>query len=659
MGAKETTPALDERRRAEGAKGAGAPSPGAAVSPPPDWARAVDSLSDAICIVQWDGTILRANAAALRVLGLPEEMVIGRPCYELFHGRETHHPECPLARMRETGRREESELKLDRRWCRVTVEPFPDSGPQTQLAVHVVRDIHRERRARERLAQREHEQRFVLDNLVDLVAVFGADRRLQFISESYARLFGRPAEELLGEDFIQLIHPADREQTRERIAGLFEPPYHSTHEERVASANGYRIVQWSARGIPDATGAVTAVVAVGRDVTEEKELHAERLRRTRLDSLALVAGGIAHEYNNLLTGIAGHVGLASDLTAEDDPRRAHLLEIERAVGRAAAVTRHLLAFGRRQEGRFTQVDMGQVIENLRRDYERTATEEMRAGFLVPPQGVVGTVRADAEQAADAIREVLCNAVEAQPAGGRIEVRLYDTVLDEKYCQLQPGASPGRYVVVGIRDWGEGLSAVVREKAFEPFFTTRDPTKHRGLGLARVYGILRQHEGFVSLESVPGRGTTVRLHFPASARELREETPLLPSGPPSSSPIVLVVEDDPVVRELNVRALESNDLVVLSAGDGEEALDLALPRIREIGVVVSDVLMPRMDGVTMARKLREVRPDLRIIFTSGYSGRLSQNALDELGAGFLGKPYRLEALIAEVRRRLPPGETTPP
>ncbi|MGE3888803.1 MAG: ATP-binding protein [Vicinamibacterales bacterium] len=387
------------------------------------------------------------------------------------------------------------------------------------------------------------------------------------------------------------------------------------------------------------------------DVTDRRLLEEQYRQSQKMEAVGQLAGGIAHDFNNLLTVILGQVSTLSSDGAHPD-----ILEAAREIGgaadRAAALTRQLLLLSRKQVMRPLDVDLNDAVANVTRLLQRIIGEHIALNAEFAPG--LPLVHADPGMLEQVLLNLVVNARDAMPEGGRLELSTSMGVADEFLCHHHGDAEPGPYVALTVKDTGTGISRDVLPRIFEPFFTTKEAGKGTGLGLATAYGIVRQHSGWIAVESEPGQGTTFTVYLPALARRTgRPVKPAATADRPTGTETVLVVEDEPSVRLLTARVLQHSGYIVLTAPSGAAALDVWREHASDIALVVTDMVMPEgVTGPELARRLRAIRPDLKMIFTSGYTAEvLEGNHMLDASVHFLQKPFHPDELARSVRRCL--------
>ena len=379
----------------------------------------------------------------------------------------------------------------------------------------------------------------------------------------------------------------------------------------------------------------------------------ERLERQfyqvqKMETVGQLAGGIAHDFNNILTAIVGFGTLIAEQVSGNDEAVRNAAEILAAANRASALTRQLLAFGRRQVLHPTRVDLNDTVRSLTGMLRQLIGEHIDLQIVCKPD--LPPIRADLSQLESALANLVINARDAMPRGGRLTIETTDVVHDDDYCVAHVGVRPGHYARLSVSDTGVGMSPDVQARIFEPFFTTKEPGKGTGLGLATVYGIVKQSGGNIWVYSEEGMGATFKMYLPI------DETQDVPTG--HHEPVrgqwsrgaetVLLVEDAPMIRRLAREIMTRAGYTVIEAGDGEQAAQLAT-RLARIDVLLTDVVMPRLNGIELAAQLRTTRPDLRVLFMSGYTDyAIVRNGLLSDSTTYLQKPFTPEELLRKLR-----------
>ena len=385
---------------------------------------------------------------------------------------------------------------------------------------------------------------------------------------------------------------------------------------------------------------------------EEKAVLQEQLRQSqKVEAVGCLAGGIAHDFNNLLTVIKGYSQLSSIELKEGDPLRGNIDEIQNAADRAASLTRQLLAFSRRQVMEMKVLDLNTLLRDLEKMLRRVIGEEIE--MVIQLAEDLGRVRADVGQIEQAIMNLAVNAKDAMPSGGKLTIETTNVELDESYARSHVDVKPGHYVMFSVSDTGVGMTPEVRERIFEPFFTTKEKGKGTGLGLSTTYGIVKQTEGHIWVYSVQGKGTTFKIYFPRvnePLEEIRKE--VLKEELPRGNETILIVEDEEEVRKLTAKILERQGYGILETFNGDDAL-LACERCKgPIHLMLADVIMPGMSGSELAKLLKPLYPEIKILYMSGYTDNaIVRHGVLEKGVNYIQKPFTIEGLARKVRKVL--------
>jgi len=389
-------------------------------------------------------------------------------------------------------------------------------------------------------------------------------------------------------------------------------------------------------------------IAFVSDISVRKTLEGQLIHAQKMEAVGRLAGGVAHDFNNMLTVIAGYNRMILDELSTLDPLRGYAEEILKAADRAGALTNQLLAFSRRQIMQTRVVNLNSVISQTEGMLRRLIGEDVQIVINLAPN--IGNIRADPNQIEQALVNLAVNARDAMPGGGRLIIETADTQIDETYAKTHMGVKPGDFVLLAVSDTGQGMDSATRQNIFEPFFTTKQRGKGTGLGLATVYGMVKQSGGDIWVYSELGRGTTFKLYFPKVAEAV--------SNGPTDEPVrhrqeggetILLVEDEGQVRELTARMLRQMGYTVLVAAGGEEAMETARTHAGVISLLVTDVVMPGMSGKQVADGLVLMRPDTRVLFLSGYTEHtvVHHGVLDS-NVDFLTKPFSREGLALKIR-----------
>jgi PAS domain S-box-containing protein len=498
----------------------------------------------------------------------------------------------------------------------------------------------------------------ILDISGALVLQLGPGGGIELFNHQCEEVTGIPAADALGRKMPDLLIAEEaRDVHRAAVEGIFAGKLPPPLETQIAAARGeFRTIAWQHAPLRDDSGRIASVIVTGIDVTERRRLERQLIEMQKMEAVGTLAGGIAHDFNNILTAILGNLDLAQRRVEEDSPVSVPIADCIRASERAAQLIRQLLDFSRRSPSERRPVRLGKVIGEVVALFSQTIDRRIEITSSIDEDLLPAHV--DANQvhqvlmnlcvnARDAIMESLeaAEKSDSHPLTGYwIYIRAENAEVDDDYCRLFPYARKGRYIRLSIGDNGAGMDEATQRRVFEPFFTTKKMGRGTGLGLSTVYGIVKQHDGWINLESMPGKGTTFCAFFP-EAVGAREEMalPLEPARPARGKETVLFVDDEELIRDLGRQVLERNGYTVLLAEDGRRAIDLYAAHRGAVDLVILDQTMPYRSGMEVFRAIREMNPRVKVILSSGYTPGEPVE-----GAVFLPKPYRADALTQLVR-----------
>ncbi len=555
-------------------------------------------------------------------------------------------------------------------WGEVNLKMAAIGGRERILAI--VRNI-TERKESE-LALRDSEERYrrLAENASDVIWTMDLGLNFTYISPSCLALRGytvkehmsqTPRDMLTPESFGLVMEAFEREMKLEE-EGLREPNRPVTLTMEQYHKDGHTIwAEVTMTMLHGQDGKATGILGVTRDVTERIRAEEERasleeqlIQSQKMEAIGRLAGGVAHDFNNILTGITGYSEMALAALKPDDPLYADVQEIRKAGERAVGLTNQLLAFSRKQiiSPRLIRID--ESLEVSRKMLERIIGEDVRLEFK--PAESLWAIMADPAQIDQILVNLAVNARDAMPEGGKLVIETMNASIAEEFASGKE-AGPGNYVLLAVSDNGQGMDAEVRQRIFEPFFSTKPMGKGTGLGLSTVYGVTKQNGGFIEVDSEPGAGTTFKIYFPAARPEPRKSTIKLAKEIPDGNETILLVEDDRAVRTLARRMLTMRGYGVIEAVDGEDALLKAKGYAGKVDLVLTDVIMPNMNGSELIVRLKESFPGLKSLYMSGYTDDvIGQLGVVEEGVHLLQKPFTIESLSRKVREALDGDKNSP-
>jgi two-component system, cell cycle sensor histidine kinase and response regulator CckA len=540
------------------------------------------------------------------------------------------------------------------RWFETTNVPVTDEAGTVIGVCLNARDVSERKRGEQALRESEERYRDLFDNASDLVCMTAPDGEFRYVNKAFQQTLGYSQADIELYRLPELIHPDSRDRYHEMVARAVagESPRHV--ELLFVTSGGATVTVEGNLSCHRVNGKPGTIRGIYRDITERKRVE-EHLRRTeRIQAAGRLAGGVAHEVNNMMTGVIGFAQFLLRALDSDDQRRADVEQIIRAGNRAADVTRQLLAFTRQQVLRPKVLDLNAVVEGMAKMLRRSLGEQHELELRLSQEA--GQVRADDAQLEQVLLNLVLNSRDAlgEQERGRVTIATAAVALDEVYAQRhrEVRIATGPYVVLTVSDTGCGMDRELQTRIFEPFFTTKEVGHGSGLGLSTVYGITKQSGGFIWVYSEPGEGSTFKIYLPAVAAEPPEGNDAVESPPEGGSETILVVEDEDVVRTLVARGLRDQGYQVLEAPDGSAALRCVKESVSPVRLVISDVVMPEMGGRELGRLLAHFDPSLPVLYISGYTGEdVVRRGLLDPGAPFQSKPVTPEQLGRKVREIL--------
>jgi PAS domain S-box-containing protein len=507
-------------------------------------------------------------------------------------------------------------------------------------------EIIERKQTEEALQESEERYKAIIEQIADCIYLADVEtRRILEANQSFQRLLGYSSDEiheLTLYDFV--IH--EREDIDDKIQQILKGPSYFMGERRYRRKDGTLVdVEVSVSLISYRGRSVFCGLA--RDITERKKLEEQLLQAQKMEAIGQLAGGIAHDFNNILTAIIGYGNLSKMEMSKDDPLRTYVTHILNSAERAANLTQSLLAFSRRQIINPKPVNLNEIIKVLEKLLSRLIGEDIELSTILSDKDL--TVMADSTQIEQVLMNLATNARDAMPDGGSLTISTELVELDNEFIKAHGYGRSGFYALISVSDTGEGIDERTKDRIFEPFFTTKEVGKGTGLGLAMVYGIIKQHEGCINVYSGPDKGTTFKIYLPLiklSVEEVRlADIPIIKGG----TETILIAEDDAQVRGLIKEVLEGYGYRVMEAVDGDDAIKIFNENKDKIQLLFLDVVMPKKNGKEVYDEIKKIRPDIKAIFTSGYTTDIiHKKGIIEEGSNFILKPMLPDELLRKVR-----------
>jgi two-component system, cell cycle sensor histidine kinase and response regulator CckA len=622
----------------------------------------VQNSSDLVTIVAPDGAILYASDSAERIVGYSPSALVGTSLLEYLDQNDVE----PVRGLLQNGNGKPSttvagptEFQLRRAdgspvWLEaVGTNLLADST--IRGIVLTARDVSERKRADRALRESEERYRDLFDNASDLVCMAAPDGTLLYVNQAWQDGTGYSEEEIGRIRLPDIVHPDSRVRYSEALERVLAGERLEHVELTFVPKSNPPITVEGNLSCTFKDGQPSVVRGIYRDITERKRVEEHLRRAERMQAAGKLAGGVAHEVNNMMTGVIGFSEFLLRSLEPDDPRRADVEEVIRAGTRAADVTRQLLAFTRQQFLQPQVVDINAVVTEMEKMLRHSLGEDKRLDFKLSPEA--GQVRADRGQLEQVLINLVLNARDALDSHGRVTIETACATWDPAYAERHGGVDIplGRYVMLAVSDTGCGMDRGVQERIFEPFFTTKPIGQGTGLGLSTVYGIVKQSGGFVWVYSEPAQGSVFKVYLPeARAARPVQDPPVDPSAtaPQRGSETILVIEDEELVRSLAIRGLRDRGYTVIEASNGVEALRYIREHPRTLDLVICDVVMPEMGGRELGQHLARFDPELQVLYMSGYTGDdVFQRGLLDPGAPFQQKPFTPGTLASKVRSML--------
>ena len=609
----------------------------------------IESAMDAIITVDSSQNIVLFNTAAEQMFGCPSDDAIGKPIVDFIPSRFRDSHPSHITNFGNTRTTRRSMGLLGSVFgVRSNGEEFPleasisqmETGGQKFFTV-ILRDITERKRVEERL----REQAALLNQTQDAIVVCDLDGRILFWNRGAERIYGWMAEEVIGRTLHKEWYPSEvaRQKHIEATRLLLESGEWSGEMQQLTRDRLEKIIECSWTLIRDDAGKPKSFLIVNSDITDKKRFETQFLRAQRMESIGTLAGGIAHDLNNVLTPVLMAIQMLQMKIGDPDSQR-WLSVMQKNVERGADMIKQVLLFARGTQGEQISLQPKHMIKEIVAILKETFPKSIDIKFAAAEEPWM--IKGDNTQLHQVMMNLCVNARDAMPGGGKISIEVENRILDELYVKMHIDAKPGRFVMIKVSDTGQGISAENVNRIFEPFYTTKDPGKGTGLGLATTLGIVKAHNGFINVYSEIGKGTQFSVYLPATDMPQLDDLVTANAGiPTGDGETILVIDDEASIREITRNTLEAFGYRVLTANDGTDALAIFVDNIGRINAAITDMMMPYMDGPSTVRALQKLDPNVRIIASSGLDD--NSKLTDVMNAGvrhFLSKPYTADKLL---------------
>ena len=618
-----------------------------------------ENMMDVVCLHDPDSRYVYVSPSSEIVVGYAPEELLGRSPYDFFEPEDRERILAPSHLKATHGKVPDVAVYKARKkdgsciWLETKTKPVPTPDGSLRYILTASRDVTERKEAEEALKLSEEKFRSIFENAVMGIFQTTVDGRVLSVNPTGARMHGYDSPEEMTESVSDIGHqvyvdPADRKRFREVMESN---DFIEGFETEFFRKDGQKIwVSMNAHAVRDASGAIRYFETTVEDITKRKGLEAQLRQSQKMEAIGTLAGGIAHDFNNILMALMGYAAILK-MNTDDMVLHGYVDQILSASEKATALVQSLLAFSRQQAISLRPVSVRDIITGTEKLLQRLVTEDIAIRTLLTDQD--SRIMADQSQIDQILFNLATNARDAMPHGGTLTIEAKAAELDDQFRRFHGFGEPGRYVLLSVSDTGVGMDEATRERIFDPFFTTKEVGKGTGLGLSTVYGIVKQHNGFLTVYSEPNMGTTFHIYLPAVSEDGREEEPAL-AFVEGGAEAILIAEDNDAVRNLISRILGESGYTTIEAIDGAEAVE-QFKKTDHIDLLILDSVMPKRNGREAYDEIKKLKPEVRVIFTSGYTRDVFQGkGIEDETFDFLHKPISPSALLRKVREVLDGG-----
>lgn len=617
-----------------------------------EWKNIFNAIGHPAIILDPQHKIIAVNSTSSKLTGKSESDILGKKCYEIFHSKDAVGPPegCPMEKMLRSNYIETTDMEMEAfgGFFLVSCTPVFDEQGDLDKIIHIATDITERKIAEENILRERDFMNAALNSLPSIFYLFDQKGRFLRWNNNFERVSEYSPEDIALMSPLDFFEGPDKVLIQERIQDVFVKGI--SDAEAVFISKSGKKTPYYFTGQTIQIDEKPCLIGMGIDITEQKKLQEQLRQAQKMEAIGHLAGGVAHDFNNILSAIVGYAHLTLMKLKDDDPLRMNIEHILTASDKAANLTQSLLAFSRKQLIVPKPVNINNIVFNIIKILDRIIGEDIEFKVNTYVNDLI--VKVDKGQIEHVLMNLATNARDAMPDGGALTITTEEVSVDEKFIQMHQEGEIGKYAVVTVADTGMGMNEKTRENIFEPFFTTKEVGKGTGLGLAMVYGTIKQHNGFINVYSEPGKGTTFRIYLPLAESGVeytkKNEADTVASG----NEKILLIEDDQAVRKSIKAVLEELGYNVIEAADGDQASTLFRKNKDSVHLVISDVIMPRQSGKEVYDELKKIRPDIKILFVSGHSADiLTKKGIMGEEINFISKPINPEVFLRKIREVL--------